>query len=371
MATEQQNLAERGMAVGLRALNRLAASGLVDRFGLRQPTERFLHGASKTTMKTAARAGRTFAAAQQLTKPARQPRAKRSDLFDLTPDDEQQMLQESVRDFAAAKVRPAAQAADAACAAPVELLAQSNELGLTMVGVPEELGGAVQERSAVTSVLMSEALAHGDMGFAVAALAPAALRRGRSHVLEHDGVTIFADVFAPPPRLFVYGAVDVAEALCRAAKLVGWTSVVADARARFATRERLPSADEILVAWPEEAFAQVQPDIGTAVVVLTHDDKFDVPALAAALESEAFYIGALGSRRNQERRRERLLEAGVPEAALARIAGPCGLDIGATSSAETALSMLAEMLATRSGRSGGPLRDAASRIHAEPVAGKK
>ena len=173
MATEQQNLAERGMAVGLRALNRLASSGLVDRFGLRQPTERFLHGASKTTMKTAARAGRTFAAAQQLTKPARQPRAKRSDLFDLTPDDEQQMLQESVRDFAAAKVRPAAQAADAACAAPVELLAQSNELGLTMVGVPEELGGAVQERSAVTSVLMSEALAHGDMGFAVAALAPA------------------------------------------------------------------------------------------------------------------------------------------------------------------------------------------------------
>jgi alkylation response protein AidB-like acyl-CoA dehydrogenase len=173
MATEQQNLAERGMAVGLRALNRLASSGLVDRFGLRQPTERFLHGASKTTMKTATRAGRTFAAAQQLTKPARQPRAKRSDLFDLTPDDEQQMLQESVRDFAAAKVRPAAEAADAACAAPAELLAQSNELGLTMVGVPEELGGAVEERSAVTSALMSEALAHGDMGFAVAALAPA------------------------------------------------------------------------------------------------------------------------------------------------------------------------------------------------------
>ncbi|MGI8863159.1 MAG: acyl-CoA dehydrogenase family protein [Solirubrobacteraceae bacterium] len=161
------------MAVGLRALNRFASSDLVDRFGLRSPAERFLHGASKTTMKTAARAGRTFAAAQQLTKPARQPRAKRSDLFDLTPDDEQQMLQESVRDFAAAKVRPTAQAADAACAAPVELLAQSNELGLTMVGVPEELGGAVEERSAVTSVLMSEALAHGDMGFAVAALAPA------------------------------------------------------------------------------------------------------------------------------------------------------------------------------------------------------
>jgi xanthine dehydrogenase accessory factor len=184
-------------------------------------------------------------------------------------------------------------------------------------------------------------------------------------------VSVFADVFAPPPRLFVYGAVDTAEALCRAVKLVGWTSVVADARARFATRERLPSADEILVAWPEEAFAQVRPDVGTAVVVLTHDDKFDLPALQAALESEAFYVGALGSRRNQERRRERLLEAGVTEEALERIAGPCGLDIGAASSAETALSMLAEMLATRAGRSGGPLRDAKTRIHAEPFAGKK
>ena len=155
----------------------------------------------------------------------------------------------------------------------------------------------------------------GDGPAELAALAPAALRRGRSHVLEHEGLTVFADVFAPAPRLFVYGAVDTAEALCRAVKLVGWTSVVADARARFATGERLPSADEVLVAWPEEAFAQVRPDAGTAVVVLTHDDKFDLPALKAALESEAFYIGALGSRRNQERRRERLLEAGVPEAA--------------------------------------------------------
>jgi hypothetical protein len=172
MAT-QQNLAERGMAVGLRALNRLASSGVIDRFGLRQPTERFLHGASKTTMQTAARAGRTFAAAQKLSQPARQPRAQRSDLFDLTPSDEQQMLRESVRDFALQRVRPTAEKADAECAAPPELLSQANELGLTMVGVPEELGGAVEERSAVTSVLMSEALAQGDMGFAVAALAPA------------------------------------------------------------------------------------------------------------------------------------------------------------------------------------------------------
>jgi alkylation response protein AidB-like acyl-CoA dehydrogenase len=169
----EQNLAERGMAVGLRALNRLAASTLVDRFGLREPTERFLHGASKTTMRTAASAGRSFAAAQKLSGPVRQPRTGERGMFDLRPSDEQQMLTESVRDFSLAKLRPAAQAADEACATPSELLAQANELGLTMVGVPQELGGAVEQRSAVTSVLMGEALAQGDMGIAVACLAPA------------------------------------------------------------------------------------------------------------------------------------------------------------------------------------------------------
>jgi xanthine dehydrogenase accessory factor len=205
----------------------------------------------------------------------------------------------------------------------------------------------------------------------LAALAPAALRTGRSHVIEHDGLTVFADVFGPPPRLLVYGAIDTAEALCRAAKLLGWTTIVADARARFATAERIPSADELLVVWPDEALAQIQPDLGTAIVVLTHDDKFDVPMLIGSLATDAFYVGALGSRRNQERRNELLRDSGVAESDVARIAGPCGLDIGAESPAETALSMLAEILAVRAGRSGGRLKDAARRIHAEPVAGKK
>jgi alkylation response protein AidB-like acyl-CoA dehydrogenase len=173
--SSQPNLAERGMAYGLRALNRIAASDFLDRLGIRGTTERFLHGASKTTVRTAARAGRTFSAAQKLSRPARQPRAKRADLFDLTPTDEQQMLRESVGDFALAKLRPAAEEADAGCAAPPELLAQANELGLTMVGVPEELGGALEERSAITSVLLSEALAQGDAGIALACLAPAAV----------------------------------------------------------------------------------------------------------------------------------------------------------------------------------------------------
>jgi alkylation response protein AidB-like acyl-CoA dehydrogenase len=124
-------------------------------------------------MRTAANTGRTFKATQKLTTPARQPRATDRKLFDLTPTDEQQMLRESVRSFALERVRPAAEGADAKSAAAVELLTQANELGLSMVGVPEELGGALEERSAVTSVLMAEALAQGDMGFAAACLAPA------------------------------------------------------------------------------------------------------------------------------------------------------------------------------------------------------
>ena len=192
------------------------------------------------------------------------------------------------------------------------------------------------------------------------------IRGGRNRLLElGDGTKVFAEWYGPPPRLFIYGAVDTAEALCRSVKLLGWTAIVADARAKFATKERIPTADELIVAWPEDALAQVEPDHQTAIVVLTHDDKFDEPALKGALETEAFYIGALGSRRNQERRRERLLEAGVSEEALERISGPCGLDIGADSQEETALSILAEILAVRARREGGRLKTAKQRIHAE------
>jgi xanthine dehydrogenase accessory factor len=126
----------------------------------------------------------------------------------------------------------------------------------------------------------------------------------------------------------------------------------------------MPSAEELIVAWPEEAFAQVGVDHATAVVILSHDDKFDLPALELALSSDAFYVGVIGGRRNQERKRERLREAGVGEAAIDRIAGPAGLDLGAESPPEVALSILAEALAARNGRSGGPLRDRRERVHA-------
>jgi alkylation response protein AidB-like acyl-CoA dehydrogenase len=173
MPTQQQNLADRGMMAGLRAINWIASSELVDRLGLRKEAEKLLYNGSRNTMRAAGAAGRTFKAAQKLTGPARQPRAKRSDLFDLTPTDEQDMLSDSVREFALAKLRPAALDADHECATPVNLLEQANELGLTMLGVPESLGGVVEERSAVTNVLVAEALAQGDMGIALACLAPA------------------------------------------------------------------------------------------------------------------------------------------------------------------------------------------------------
>jgi xanthine dehydrogenase accessory factor len=204
----------------------------------------------------------------------------------------------------------------------------------------------------------------GDGPPELVAHADEAIRGARNRTLELEGRTVFAEVYAPPPRLFVYGAVDTAEALAAAAKLLGWRTVVADARAKFATRERMSSADELVVAWPEQAFAQVAPDHATAIVLLTHDDKFDLPALELALASDAFYVGLIGGRRNQERKRERLREAGVPEEAIERIAGPCGLDLGADSVPETALSILAEALAVRNGRSGGPLARTTQRIHA-------
>ncbi len=202
---------------------------------------------------------------------------------------------------------------------------------------------------------------------ALAALARDAVESGRSGMVAADAARVFCDVVAPPARLLVFGAVDTAEALCRGGRALGWQTIVSDPRRRFATRRRVPSADELLVAWPEETLERVAPDRSTAVVVLTHDDRFDIPALRGALASDAFYVGALGSRRNQRRRRELLVEAGVDEWDLDRLSGPCGLDIGASSPAETAVSILAEIVARRAGRQGGPLKEARGRIHADVV----
>jgi xanthine dehydrogenase accessory factor len=186
----------------------------------------------------------------------------------------------------------------------------------------------------------------------------------RTGLHEVEGERVFAEILGPPPLLLVFGAVDLAEELCRAAKGLGWRTVVTDARARFATRERIASAGELVVAWPEEVLARFRADDRTAVVVLTHEERWDVPALVGALASDAFYVGAIGSRRTQEKRRERLVEEGVPAEQLERLCGPAGLDLGAATPAETALSILAEILAVRAGREGGRLRASGERIHA-------
>jgi xanthine dehydrogenase accessory factor len=183
---------------------------------------------------------------------------------------------------------------------------------------------------------------------------------GPSRVLELDSERVFAEVLGPPPRLVVVGATDTAEELARAAKALGWHTAVIDPRPALVTRERLPSPDELEVAWPDE----LEADAETAVVVLTHEERLDVPALTKALASEAFYVGAIGSRRTQEKRRERLLEAGLDEEQLGRLSGPAGLDLGAHTPAETAVSILAEVLAVRAGRAGGRLVGRSGPIHA-------
>jgi hypothetical protein len=168
-------VAERSMGLGLKAIRQIAGLQVIDRVGLRGPAERALYVVTKNGMSAAGSAGRTFAAAQKRGQAERPRTASPTGLFDLTPDEDQQMIVEAMKEFAAAELRPAALKADDACAAPAELLASTTELGLASLGVPEDLGGSAGERSAVTGVLVAEALAHGDLGIAVAALAPGAV----------------------------------------------------------------------------------------------------------------------------------------------------------------------------------------------------
>jgi xanthine dehydrogenase accessory factor len=180
---------------------------------------------------------------------------------------------------------------------------------------------------------------------------------------ERQGA-LFFDVTAPPPRLVIFGAVDVAASLCQLARAAGWRAYVVDPRARFATPARFPDAEEVIAGWPEEAFARLGGiDPATSIVVLTHDPKLDDAALQIALRSPAGFVGAMGSRRAQASRRERLLNAGLNEDELERLSAPLGLDLGAISGEETALSILAEVVAERHGHDGGRLAKATGRIH--------
>jgi xanthine dehydrogenase accessory factor len=183
------------------------------------------------------------------------------------------------------------------------------------------------------------------------ALAALKKQASTSHGFEtgEGPVTVFLEVFPRQPRLVIFGAVQIAVALVPLAKALGYQTIVADGREAFIGRERFPEADELILGWPEEAFNQIGLDSASYVCVLSHDPKFDEPALEIALRSPAAYVGAIGSRKTQAARRERLRESGLTEAQVKRLHGPIGLDLGGRQPAETALAILAEMTAVRYG----------------------
>jgi xanthine dehydrogenase accessory factor len=207
-------------------------------------------------------------------------------------------------------------------------------------------------------------LGDADLDRAAVELADELMWAERSETRTVGEVTLFVDAAFPPPRLVIFGAVDIAAQLCTLARVVGWRPFVVDPRARFATAERFPAAEEVLAAWPQEALARLGGiDRATSIAVLTHDPKLDDAALSIALRSEAGYVGAMGSRRAQEQRRERLMALGLGEEELERLAAPIGLDLGALTPEETALSIMSEVVAARRGRDGGRLAHARGRIH--------
>jgi xanthine dehydrogenase accessory factor len=184
-------------------------------------------------------------------------------------------------------------------------------------------------------------------------------------LVDSPTVRVFIESWAPPPQMWIFGAVDFTAALAKVAKVLGYRVTVCDAREVFATRRRFPMADEVVVTWPGPVFAERGVTLGQrdAVCVLTHDPKFDVPAIQGALATRVGYIGVMGSRRTHERRLERLAEVGVTGTDLHRLMSPIGLDLGARTPEETAISICAEIIARRTGRATPSLRDASGPIH--------
>ncbi len=182
---------------------------------------------------------------------------------------------------------------------------------------------------------------------------------------RQDEVSVFVETFAPPPRMLIFGAVDFTASLTRVAKVLGYRVTVCDAREVFATTQRFPYADEVVVDWPNRLLAEVGGGLGPrdAICILTHDPKFDVPAVTEALKTKAGYIGAMGSRRTTTDRNQRLQQEGVSSDELARIQAPIGLDLGARTPEETAISICAEIIALRSGRTAASLRNIDGDIH--------
>jgi xanthine dehydrogenase accessory factor len=235
-------------------------------------------------------------------------------------------------------------------------------------------GGQVGAKLLVLPDETLGSLGHATLDADVQVVAPELMTREESETRAFDipgreePVEIFIEVFPPPPTLLIFGAVHVAQPLSRFAKALGFDVIVSDARAKLATRERFPDADRIMQGWPDQTLAEVTILPNTYVAILSHDPKFDEPALVGTLDTPAAYIGAIGSRKTNEDRRRRLAEAGMSAEQIARLRAPIGLDIGAATPEEMAISILGEIIALRRGRSGGSLTSATGRIRGEPEA---
>ncbi|CAL9357322.1 putative xanthine dehydrogenase subunit A [Streptomyces sp. enrichment culture] len=218
---------------------------------------------------------------------------------------------------------------------------------------------------------------HRELDRTAAAEARALLEAGRTGTVELSedgthcpgGLTLFVESSLPPPRMIVFGAVDFAAALVRVGKFLGHHVTVCDARPVFATRARFPEADEVVADWPHRYLRRTPTDVRTVLCVLTHDARFDVPLLTEALRMPVAFVGAMGSRRTHEDRRRRLREAGLGERELARLRSPIGLDLGARTPEETAVSIAAEIVAARHGGTGVPLTGTGTPIHRDGGAG--
>jgi xanthine dehydrogenase accessory factor len=232
---------------------------------------------------------------------------------------------------------------------------------------PAEFGPAPAGRgeAPATVILVAEdGRLSGSLGSAAAdstlrTAALNALDRGESSTVEIGGRQVFLEAYPVRPRLVVVGAVEVARFLVRFARELGYETIVVDGRAAFATPARFPDVDRLIVGWPDEVAEQIGLGPRDAVAVLTHDVKFDEPAIVEALQRGCRYVGAVGSRKTQGDRRSRLREAGLTDAELDRLRGPVGLDLGGRAPAETALAIIAEVVAERRGGSGRPMRERA------------
>jgi xanthine dehydrogenase accessory factor len=240
---------------------------------------------------------------------------------------------------------------------PAELLGQKL---LVLPGPPQRVLGTLGDVH-LDRVVTRDALGE------LAAGRTAARHYGRHGEARERDLSVFIESFAPPPQMIIFGAVDFTAALARVGKILGYRVTVCDARPVFATRARFPMADEVVVSWPDRYLATVGDRLGPrdVVCVLTHDPKFDVPAIVAALATDVGYVGAMGSRKTHDDRVARLREAGVDDAGLARVMAPIGLDIGARTPEETAISICAEIIALRTGREAPSLRDRDGPIHRE------